>query len=447
MSDADLAARLAVHEEAFEGLLDLIPQKLLKTDEIKKEYKKKKQTKLEAAKAKRAKLDPDRVTRVKKDGSTQTDSDAAATADQKPKTNGTLRSDKLQKSTERRQKKREEKRAKVAQQAGAMEQHKQAGTMDQDQDQSTETTKQEQKPAATINQDSITTETEVRPTHNPEMNDNPIANGETPKSKSERNISDIQARLAAKIAALQAKRKAPGSGVDGAPKSRDAILELRRKREAARSERKKMEKEARKAAAAAAADQGTIKSEDEEGDEDDDDEEEDKPAVDVKSDDDDGDDQAVTYGKVTFAKGEQLKPDGSGVTNSRKRKQQDAHSALQAALNKKARLAALPEDKQSKIVESDSWHKLLLQADGEKVKDDVSLLKASVKRKEGQKKKSTKEWKERLNSIAKAKALKQKNREKNLIDRKNSKGMKGGHKKGKQIGAWHGKKKKAKEGF
>lgn len=66
-------------------------------------------------------------------------------------------------------------------------------------------------------------------------------------------------------------------------------------------------------------------------------------------------------------------------------------------------------------------------AQGEKVKDDVKLLKKTIKREETFKKKSSKEWGERKSTVSKQKDHKQKRREENLkarIDAAKNKGKK-----------------------
>ena len=44
------------------------------------------------------------------------------------------------------------------------------------------------------------------------------------------------------------------------------------------------------------------------------------------------------------------------------------------------------------VLEKKAWDKLLLKAKGEKVKDNVALVKKALKKEEKQKKKSKKEW-------------------------------------------------------
>lgn len=403
MADSDLAARLAAHEHAFEGLLDLIPAKFYNPDDAANQWNKRKQTKEEASQAKRAKLDPDRNSHRSK-----------VSDDGAKKVNGhdSKRPMALKKENAKNKTKTKQNASNRGQQTDAIA-------------------------AADVNGvgiNGVESSDKIIPEHKEAEDDDSTMNKQPERSK---NIAELRARLAAKIESMRTKRKAPGSGVDGAPRSRDAILEARRKKEASRSERKKAEKEARKEAQKVdVADDGDVADEPSSLDSVEGSDEEDEEENDAND--------GLSFGKVSLGDGELLTADGT-VRSVRRGKQQDTKSALQAALNKKARLAALPSEKQSKITNSDVWHKALLQADGTKVRDDVTLLKKAVKRKEGIKKKSEKEWKERLSSIAKSKALRQKNREQNLKDRRESKGKAGGHKKGKQIGAFQGKAKNNKQ--
>lgn len=416
MSDADLAARISAHEHAFEGLLDLIPAKFYNPEDAANQWNKRKQTKEEAVQAKRAKLDPDQNGR-------QTSMQSVKKTDEATQTESGTNRKSSKKSIA----------TKNAARPDSVPSTKANLTKKQKQQQQSQNKKSKAKPAGDVKDDLAIPNLNGAQEDDLQV-DSPAAVDPATPAPPPRNITDLRAKLAAKIEALRSRRKAPGSGAEGAPTSRDAILEARRRKEEARRERKKLEKEARKDAELEIPDA--------------DDDNDNEPSDDDEEADDDVDEgnvDSVSFGRVSFADGDRLNADGT-VKGSRKRKQQDPQSALQAALNKKARLAALPDDKRAKIADSDTWHKALLQADGEKVKDDVALLKRAVKRKESIKNKSSKEWKERLASIAKSKALKQKNREQNLKDRKDSKGQKGGHKKGKQIGAYQGKK-KGKSGF
>ena len=111
---------------------------------------------------------------------------------------------------------------------------------------------------------------------------------------------------------------------------------------------------------------------------------------------------------------------------------QDPRTALEAASRRGERLAALDPVKRADIEEKDVWLNAKKRAHGERVRNDTSLLKKTLKRKEQVKKKSEKEWGERLEGVAKGKAFKQKKREENLQKRRDEKGVKG-KKKGKLV--------------
>ncbi|EEH43595.1 uncharacterized protein PADG_08215 [Paracoccidioides brasiliensis Pb18] len=139
-----------------------------------------------------------------------------------------------------------------------------------------------------------------------------------------------------------------------------------------------------------------------------------------------------SFGRVVFADGQQADPTLSTLLDEKKRKgPQDAQTALKALEAKKARLAGLDEKKRAEIEEKDMWLKAKKKAHGEKVKDDVSLLKKTLNRKTGMKRKSEKEWKERIEGVVKGKEMRQKKRVENLRKRREEKGSKVGKKKGK----------------
>ncbi|OJD14986.1 hypothetical protein AJ78_04708 [Emergomyces pasteurianus Ep9510] len=138
-----------------------------------------------------------------------------------------------------------------------------------------------------------------------------------------------------------------------------------------------------------------------------------------------------SFGRVVFADGQQADPSLSTLLDEKKRKgPQDAQTALKALEAKQARLAEMDEAKRADIEEKDMWLNAKKRAHGERVKDDISLLKKTLNRKTGTKKKSEKEWKERIEGVAKGKEIRQKKREENLRKRREDKGSRGGKKKG-----------------
>jgi len=118
---------------------------------------------------------------------------------------------------------------------------------------------------------------------------------------------------------------------------------------------------------------------------------------------------------------------------------------LEHLVAREERLAKLDPEKKTVAVENDRWHSALLSARGEKVRDDPALLKKSIARREREKKKSSREWEERLAKVEKGKEERQKKRDDNIAKRREEKG-----KKGKKVKSKVGKKpviKKKRPGF
>ncbi|KAK2744397.1 hypothetical protein FQN57_004294 [Myotisia sp. PD_48] len=138
-----------------------------------------------------------------------------------------------------------------------------------------------------------------------------------------------------------------------------------------------------------------------------------------------------SFGRVVFADGQLAESNLASVRDApKKRGPQDPATALKAAEAKKERLATAGEEKRADIEEKDMWLNAKKKAHGERVKDDISLLKKALNRKEGLKKRSEKQWRERLEGVAKGQEIRQNKREENIRKRKDEKGNKG-KKKGK----------------
>jgi hypothetical protein len=151
-----------------------------------------------------------------------------------------------------------------------------------------------------------------------------------------------------------------------------------------------------------------------------------------------------SFGRVAFTDGETASSDLSKLlTNGKKKASSDPKAALQAAEKKQARLNSFDETKRADIEQKDLWLNAKKKVHGEKVRDDTSLLKKTLKRKEKGKAKSEKEWNERKEGISKSQEIKQKKREGNLAKRKEDKGTKGKGKSGKKPAP----KKKKRPGF
>ena len=73
------------------------------------------------------------------------------------------------------------------------------------------------------------------------------------------------------------------------------------------------------------------------------------------------------------------------------------------------------------IEEKTAWSTAMAKAEGVKVKDDVDLLKKSIKKIDQRKKKSKQKWEDRKESVEKRKDFKQKKRSENISKRKQDK--------------------------
>ena len=242
------------------------------------------------------------------------------------------------------------------------------------------------------------------------------------------DTSALRARLAAKIEALRAARKADGP--DGKPiRTRQELIESRRVKQAQRKAHKKelrnkakLEEE-RKREEALASNSPSVMS----------------PAVEL-------DERAgnFSFGRVAFGDGSQLSHDLSYVLSNGKRKgPSDPKTALLKVQAQKQRMEELDPEKRKDIAEKEAWLKARRRVEGEKIRDDEATLKKTIKRKEVAKKKSEKAWKDRQKGVDYAQKERQKKREENLKKRREEKMSKGGKKKGGAGGA----KKKGRPGF
>lgn len=233
----------------------------------------------------------------------------------------------------------------------------------------------------------------------------------------------LKARLQARIDALRALRKA--DGIDGKPaRNRQELLDARRRKE---EQRKAHKKEIRAKAkedeqrAAAEAELARLRGSG-------------SPLTtpDIFS-PRSPERSNFTFGRVTFDDGMEMDASMSNVLDARRKKgPQDPKTALAAAEKKAARINSFEDGKRADIAEKDLWLNAKKRAHGERVRDDTSLLKKTLKRKEKLKEKSGKEWSERIEGVKKGQEIRQKKREENLKKRKEEKGGKG--KKGKPKG-------------
>lgn len=246
---------------------------------------------------------------------------------------------------------------------------------------------------------------------------------------------ELKARLQKRIEDLRAARKA--DGLNGSPaRNRQELMEARRRKEAQRrahnkelrqlakikEESKREDALASRNSSSSISDGGSLR----------------KHTLRPES--------SLSFGRVAFDDGEQMDATLSTVLDPRKRRgPQDPLTAIKAAERKKHRVNGLDEAKRADIEEKEVWLNARKHAHGERVRDDTSLLKKTLKRKEKAKQKSGTEWKERLEGVEKGKVMRQKKRDDNLRKRKDEKGMKG--KKNKSAkGAKHAKS-KSRPGF
>lgn len=141
-------------------------------------------------------------------------------------------------------------------------------------------------------------------------------------------------------------------------------------------------------------------------------------------------------GKMVFSKF-----DFSDIGKKEKKKgPTDPKKLLQNLEKQKEKIDSLKEsgdvDKASELKEKSIWKNALAKASGEKVKDDPTLLKKSIKRREQQHKSSKKKWEARQEAVEKGQEDRQKKRQDNIDKRKKTKKMnklKKASKKGKVI--------------
>lgn len=236
--------------------------------------------------------------------------------------------------------------------------------------------------------------------------------------KKDENLAKLREKLSSKINTMKERRKAPGTKVAGAPKSREQILEERKKKaELRKRKREEMENEA--------SDDDLSDSEGEDDEDDDEEEEEQGSEVAVQ----DGD-SSVLYGNIVFNDGTRLTSDLGKMRSTMEKKSKkgpsnnDVKAHLKILENRKRVLEQMTPEEQIKQKEKDKWTRVMAQAEGAKIKDDEKLLKKALKRKERQKLKSEIEWKDRKQMVKDTKAARQKRRDENLKARRENKGKK-----------------------
>lgn len=230
------------------------------------------------------------------------------------------------------------------------------------------------------------------------------------------DAEELQSRLRARIEELRARRKADGP--PGQARSRQELLETRRKREEARKAHKKEQR------LKAKQDEERINNERLRGSGSPLSSDIFSPRIEENN---------FSFGRVAFEDGHEADASLTSIGEHKKRKgPSDTKSALLAAEKKAQRLAGYDEDKRADIEEKDLWLNAKKKAHGERLRDDQNLLKKALKREQKVKTKSATEWNERIDNVRKGKEMKDKRREENLMKRRDEKGTKKGKKGGAQ---------------
>jgi len=229
----------------------------------------------------------------------------------------------------------------------------------------------------------------------------------------------LKARLQAKLEAYRAARNA--DGLNGKPaKNRAELIEARRLKQEKRKQHKKdLRKEAKEAEKKAEmeAELARMRGSPSIGSD-----MFSKPTTPLEP-------NSFSFGRVAFKDGQSVNSSLSGLVDGGKKKgPMDARQALLAAEKKKVRLASLDDVKRADIEEKDVWLNAKKKVHGERVRDDTSLLKKTLKRKEKTKLKSEVQWNERIEGVKKGQEFKQKKRENNIAKRKEEKSGKGAKK-------------------
>ncbi|KAL9610279.1 MAG: hypothetical protein Q9167_004999 [Letrouitia subvulpina] len=261
-------------------------------------------------------------------------------------------------------------------------------------------------------QSGLSSVSSIVPPPRAESPDEPKPADEPPKPKTD--PEELRARLRRRLEELKTARNA--DGLNGKPaRSRQELIEARRRKaEESRAHKKELRRKAKEEERRAEAEKlshgspllspgpASLGSPSE-------------PATNL------------SFGRIAFSNGQHADAQLSSCIDPKKRKgPQDPLTALKAAESKESRLNALDDATRAELAEKDMWLNARKRAHGARVKDDTSLLKKTLKRREKQKKKSEKEWNERNEGVAKGQAARQKKREENLRKRKEEKGKKGG---------------------
>ncbi|CEP62168.1 ribosome biosynthesis protein RRP14 LALA0_S04e09384g [Lachancea lanzarotensis] len=427
-----LEERLRINSSAFDGLLSLIPAKYYYDDKTQDQWKQKKKSKEQSKLDKRRKLDPELQNE---------DSASALEIKAQRELNGkpvvlpgakvmpqTSDSEEAEEENDEEDEEDEEEAQENEEESGSEEQEENASQKPATSN-SNVTTKPENlqnSKTASEDEEAIDVVFDDQGNEVSAQTDLPANNGssntkqDAPKPDRKENLAKLRAKLQEKIQSLKEKRRAPGTHVTGAPSSREAILEQRKRKQEQKRKRAELDKVKQD------------ESSENESSDSEEDEEENLSVQPKKRKTSSGEDLTadLMFQNIEFDDGDRATSDLQRLRKAGSKKgpaKNDIKAHLLASEQRRAKLEAKDELEQIKQKEKDKWQRAMLQAEGEKMKNDEKLLRKALKRKEAKKRKSAVEWRERKETVATAISDKQKRREENLQIRKDNKGKKRSH--------------------
>ena len=395
-----LEERLRANSNAFNGLLSLIPAKYYYDERTQDQWKAKRKTKLQSKQDKLKKLDPEQQNEETGAALDVLERRQKSAKPVKLPGNAHITPNQIILNTDHKEKNDTDKKIEVQ--------------VDESEDIS-------ESESINIIFDDEGNEIDLNNNHqsnNDESNDNKDESENEANLHKKRNLELLRAKLQAKIQNMRNKRKAPGTNVEGAPISREAIL-LQRKHKLELKQQRKL--------------QQLENSESDTDDENDLDVESGpitkKMKKNNKGENDDVNADGVIYQSIMFNDGVRTTSDLQRLRkyNQNKKKGPSKHdykAQLKILEQRKQKLQSKDELEQIKAIEKNKWQKAMLQAEGVKLKDDEKLIKKAIKRKEAKKRKSAIEWNERKRAVEANKQERVKRREENLKIRKENKGVK-----------------------
>lgn len=400
-----LEERLQEHSNAFDGLLSLIPAKYYYDEETSNQWQQKRKSKEERQENKRQKLNPENNKNVTaKDVLTEAEKTAKPVV---------LPGEKFKKHQEMM------KRQKEVHEADSDDDVVAPGSEELENSSDEEENADKGDGDEAIIQDSVTIvfddngeesvngefkkaqiqERQKKQKGKPELS-------QEEREARERKHKELKAKLQAKIQSMREKRKAPGTKVAGAATSRQQILEERRRKAELKKDLKKK----------------GIEEDDDESSSDDDDDDEEEEESDANQ---EKPGSNVMFGNIEFMDGERVSSDLTSTRKIGKKKgpaNKDIKGHLKILEREKEKVKDMDADARKKLEDKQKWQKALASVQGVKVKDDERLLKKALKRKEAVKRKSEREWKDRIQIVADEKKMKADRREENLRIRKENRG-------------------------